>query len=53
MARRRHRRYSTEFKLQLIQAYLDGEGSVRAISGRHGSGTAFSPSGSRNTSEAS
>lgn len=33
---RRHRRYSTEFKLQLVQAFLDGEGSVRAIAARHG-----------------
>ena len=29
MTVRRHRRYSTEFKIQLVQAYLDGEGSVR------------------------
>ncbi len=35
---RRHRRYSTEFKIQLVQAYLDGEGSVRAIATRHGIG---------------
>ena len=27
MTVRRHRRYSTEFKIQLVQAYLDGEGS--------------------------
>ena len=29
MTVRRHRRYSTEFKIQLVQAYLDGEGSAR------------------------
>ena len=28
MTVRRHRRYSTEFKIQLVQAYLDGEGSA-------------------------
>ncbi len=28
MTIRRHRRYSTEFKIQLVQAYLDGEGSA-------------------------
>ncbi len=38
MTIRRHRRYSTEFKIQLVQAYLDGEGSVRAVAGRHGIG---------------
>lgn len=38
MAARRHRRYSTEFKLQLVHAYLDGEGSVKAIATRHGIG---------------
>ena len=31
MTVRRHRRYSTEFKIQLVQAYLDGEGSARSI----------------------
>ena len=36
MTVRRHRRYSTEFKIQLVQAYLDGEGSVRKIATRHG-----------------
>lgn len=35
---RRHRRYSTEFKIQLVQSYLDGEGSVRSIATRHGIG---------------
>ena len=34
MTARRHRRYSTEFKIQLVQAYLDGEGSVRKIATR-------------------
>ena len=38
MTVRRHRRYSTEFKIQLVQAYLDGEGSARAIATRHGIG---------------
>ena len=38
MSKRRHRRYSTEFKLQLVQAYLDGEGSVKGIATRHGIG---------------
>ena len=36
MTVRRHRRYSTDFKIQLVQAYLDGEGSVRKIATRHG-----------------
>ena len=36
MTVRRHTRYSTEFKIQLVQAYLDGEGSARAIATRHG-----------------
>ena len=35
MTVRRHRRYSTEFKIQLVQAYLDGEGSARSIATRH------------------
>ena len=34
--RRRHTRYSTDLKIQLVQAYLDGEGSARAIATRHG-----------------
>ena len=38
MTVRRHRRYSTEFKIQLVQAYLDGEGSARAIATQHGIG---------------
>lgn len=38
MASRPHRRYSTEFKLQLVHAYLDGEGSVKSIATRHGIG---------------
>jgi transposase len=33
---RRHRRYSTEFKIQAVQEYLDGEGSIRSIAVRHG-----------------
>ena len=36
MAVRRHTRYSTDFKIQLVQAYSDGEGSARAIATRHG-----------------
>ena len=35
MTVRRHRRYSTEFKIQLVQAYLGGEGSARSIATRH------------------
>lgn len=35
---RPHRRLSTEFKLQLVQSYLDGEGSVKGIASRHGIG---------------
>ena len=38
MTRRPHRRYSTEFKLQLAQSYLDGEGSLRTIAKKHGVG---------------
>jgi transposase len=38
MSTRRHRRYSTEFKIQLVQEYLDGETSVRAVARRHGVG---------------
>jgi transposase len=34
MSTRQHRRYSTEFKLQVIKAYLDGEGSLKAIARR-------------------
>ena len=36
MTVRRHRTYSTEFKIQLVQEYLDGEGSVRKIATRRG-----------------
>jgi transposase len=35
MSHRRHRRYSVEFKLQLVQAYLAGEGSLKGIAARH------------------
>ena len=35
MTVRRHRRYSTEFEIQLVQAYLDREGSARSIATRH------------------
>jgi transposase len=34
MSTRQHRRYSTEFKLQVIKAYIDGEGSLKAIARR-------------------
>jgi transposase len=34
----RHRRYSTEFKIQVVQEYLDGEGGIRAVGVRHGVG---------------
>jgi transposase-like protein len=36
MTKRPHRRYSTEFKLQLVQSYLDEEGSLRTIGRKHG-----------------
>ncbi len=36
MAVRRHRRYSVEFKLQLVHAYLAGEGSLKRIAGQYG-----------------
>ncbi len=36
MGVRRHRRYSTEFKLQLVQAYLAGEGSAHGLAREHG-----------------
>jgi transposase-like protein len=36
MSARRYRSYSVGFKLQLVQAYLAGEGSLKAIAGRHG-----------------
>jgi transposase len=35
MSTRQHRRYSTEFKLQVVKAYLDGEGSIKAIARRY------------------
>jgi transposase-like protein len=31
MSTRRHRRHSTELKLRLVKAYLDGEGSFKSI----------------------
>ena len=36
MGVRRHRRYSTEFKLQLVEAYLAGEGSAHGLAREHG-----------------
>ena len=36
MAVRRHRRYSTEFKLRLVEAYLAGEGSAKGLASQHG-----------------
>jgi transposase len=36
MAVHRQRRYSVEFKLQLVRAYLSGEGSLKGIAGQHG-----------------
>lgn len=38
MKKRQHRRYSTEFKLQVVQTYLDGGGSVKGIAAAHGIG---------------
>lgn len=35
MATRTYRRYSTEFKLQLVRAYLSGEGGFKTIARRH------------------
>jgi transposase len=35
MGVRRQRRYSVEFKLQLVRAYLAGEGSLKGLAGRH------------------
>jgi transposase len=35
MSTRQHRRHSTEFKLQVVKAYLDGEGSLKAIARRY------------------
>ena len=36
MSVRRHRRYSTEFKLQLVEAYLAGDGSAKGLADEHG-----------------
>lgn len=36
MSTRRYRRYSTEYKIQLVQEYLDGDVSVRSVAQRHG-----------------
>lgn len=36
MGIRRHKRYSVDFKLQLVGEYLTGEGSLKGIAGRHG-----------------
>ncbi len=36
MGVRRHRRYSTEFKLQLVEAYLAGEGTAKGLAQQHG-----------------
>ncbi len=36
MAVRRHRRYSTEFKLRLGEAYLAGEGRAKGLATEHG-----------------
>ena len=35
MSTSQHRRYSTEFKLQVVKAYLDGEGSLKALARRY------------------
>jgi len=36
MGVRRVRRYSTEFKLQLVEAYLAGEGSAKGLATQYG-----------------
>jgi transposase-like protein len=36
MGVRRHRRYSTEFKLRLVEAYLAGEGSANGMAKQYG-----------------
>ena len=36
MAVQRYRRYSTEFKLRLVEAYLAGEGSAKGLATEHG-----------------
>jgi transposase-like protein len=33
---RRHRRYSTEFKLHLVEAYLAGDGTAKGLAQQHG-----------------
>jgi len=35
MSTRQHRHYSTEFKLQVVKAYLDGEGSLKVLARRY------------------
>lgn len=35
MSTRQHRHFSTEFKLQVVKAYLDGEGSLKGIARRY------------------
>jgi transposase-like protein len=36
MGVRRHRRYSTEFKLRLVEAYLAGEESANGMAKQYG-----------------
>ena len=36
MPRRSYRSYSTEFELSAVQAYLNGEGGLKAIARRYG-----------------
>ncbi len=36
MSVRRYRRYSTAFKLQLVEAYLAGEGTAKGLAQQHG-----------------
>lgn len=36
MGVRRNKHYSVEFKLQLVNAYLAGEGSLKGIAAQHG-----------------
>jgi transposase len=36
MAVKRYRRYSTEFKLRLVEAYLAGEGSANGVATQYG-----------------
>ncbi len=35
MKTHRHRRHSTEFKLRIVQAYFNGEGSIKGIIRQH------------------